>query len=174
MNNKRLDKHVKAFSMGKEDAFDIIYEETKTVVYYTVLSVLKDESLSEDIMQETYIRMIKSLDQYKYDAGFRAWMKTIAKNLALNEYKRRQKTNHVDQMDNEYLFESVDDNSETKYYLNQLLHSLPDDEKEIVVRHTIYEETHKVIAQSMNIPLGTVLWKYQKALKALKRKDGVS
>lgn len=172
MNNKRLDRYVKAFKMGKEQAFDTIYDETRTVVYYTILGILKDEELSEDIMQDTYIKMINQLDKYQFDAGFRAWMKTIARNLAINEFNRRKKEHSVDATEDEYLFETTEQNSEDRYYLNELLKTLPDDEREIVVRHAMYEETHKSIANDMNMPLGTVLWKYQKALKTMKRKDG--
>ncbi len=172
MDKKELEKYVRAFKKGDEQAFDILYNETSPAVYYTILSILHDESLSEDIMQETYIKMIEELDRYKGKNEFTAWIKTIARNKALNEYKRRQKEFSVDSAESEYLFDSVHPSSEKEYYLKKLLEDLPKDEREIVLRHVILEDKHKDIAKKLDMPLGTVLWKYQKALKTLRKKGG--
>ncbi len=174
MVNKQLDKAVKAFMKGDEAAFDYIYEHTRVPVYYTILSILKDESLAEDVMQDTYIKMIEQLPKYKPQSQFTAWIKTIARNLALNVYHKRAKEMSVDAHDSEYLFDQVFSRSEDQYFLKELLDTLAQDEKEIVFRHVVMEEKHKDIAKRLDMPLGTVLWKYRKALKYLKKKGGVS
>ncbi len=169
MADKKLDTYVRRFQKGDEKAFDKLYDATKVAVYHTILSILKDPSLSEDIMQDTYIKMIKELDNYQAKGQFLAWIKTIAWRLAINEYNREKRHMSVDAVESEYLFAGVYEQSEDTYYLQELLKILAEDEKEIVVRHVILEEKHKDIAQAMELPLGTVLWKYQKALKALKK-----
>lgn len=169
MANTKLDTYLKRFKEGDEQAFDKLYEATKTAVYYTILSILKDPSLSEDIMQETYIKMIKEMDNYQAKGQFLPWIKTMAYRLAINEYNRNKRHTSVDINESEYLFEGVYGQSEDTYYLQELLKVLPEDEKEIVVRHVILEEKHKDIAAQLDLPLGTVLWKYQKALKTLKK-----
>jgi RNA polymerase sigma-70 factor (ECF subfamily) len=91
VKNKDLEKLLNTFKKGSEQAFDRLYEETKIPVYYTILSIVKDESLAEDLMQDTYIKMINQLDKYQKKGQFLAWLKTIARNTALNEYNKRKK-----------------------------------------------------------------------------------
>ncbi len=172
MNNKKLDTVIKALKRGDDNAFDIMYEETKSIVFYTALDVLKDRALAEDIMQDTYLKVLKELDRYTFNQGFRGWIKTIAKNLSINAYNKRKKEVNVTVDDSPYLFTTDNDDLENRYFLNKLLKTLSDDERQIVMRHAVYQETHKAIASSMDMPLGTVLWKYQQALKKLKKKGG--
>ncbi len=172
--NKQLDKAVKAFMKGDERAFNYIYEHTRVPVYYTILGILKDKSLAEDVMQDTYLKMIEQLPKYTPKHQFTAWIKTIARNQALNLYNRRAKEQMVDVNESDYLLEKVFSRSEDQYFLKELLATLPADEREIVIAHAVMEEKHKDIAKRLDMPLGTVLWKYRKALKALKKKGGVS
>ncbi len=170
--NKNLEKAVRAFKKGDENAFDYIYDQTRVPVYYTILAILHDESLAEDIMQDTYLKMIKELENYQEKRQFTAWIKTIARNLALNEYKKRKHELNVDVSESDALFDKVYPQSEKQYYLRKLLEQLPKDERDIVIRHVLLEEKHKDIAKKLDMPLGTVLWKYSKAIKELKRIGG--
>ncbi len=172
MNNKKLDKVIKALKRGDDNAFDTMYEETKSIVFYTALDVLKDQALAEDIMQDTYLKVLKELDRYTFNEGFRGWIKTIAKNLSINAYNKRRREVNVTVEDSPYLFETKNDDLEKRYHLNKLLKILDDQERQIVFRHAVDQETHKAIANSMDMPLGTVLWKYQQALKKLRKKGG--
>jgi len=173
--NKPLEKAVRKFQKGDQSAFDIIYDETKKNIYYTILLIVKDTQTAEDLMQDTYMRMIEKIDQYNHKKQvFNAWLSTMAKNLAINYYNRKQKESIIDQNDNEGLFGSYESQNEDKYYLQSLLKTLSAEEQEIVVRHVILEEKHKTIAEAMNLPLGTVTWKYSEALKKLKKTGGDS
>ncbi|MFW6285137.1 MAG: RNA polymerase sigma factor [Bacillota bacterium] len=173
MDEKKLHKYIKAFKKGDESAFDVLYDATKTPVYYTILSIIKDESLAEDLMQDTYIKMIKDLENYTEKGTFTAWLKTIARNTALNAYKRRSKEIDYDiQEGGEFIFGHSEDTQEKRYEIEQLLKHLRDEEREIIIRHAIMDETHKSIAESMGKPLGTVLWTYRNAIKKLKRIGG--
>lgn len=172
MDEKTLRKYLKAFKRGDESAFDAIYDATKTPVYYTILSIIKDESLTEDIMQDTYIKMIKELPNYTEKGTFLAWLKTIARNTALNAYKKRQKEVNYDIQEGELLFGQSDGKQEERYEVEKLLKHLRDEEQEIIIRHAVMDETHRSIAESMGKPLGTVLWTYRNALKKLKKIGG--
>lgn len=169
MNNRRLEKYVKAFKKGDEDAFDHIYEATRADVYYTIYYVVKDVQLSEDLMQDTYLKMIEHLERYEGRGKFRAWIKTIAKRTALNAIKQRQKETPSDQTA-EYTSESAQ--LEKKAYTQELLEVLGEEEKEIVIRHAVLNETHKTIAEALDKPLGTITWKYKRALEKMRKEGG--
>ncbi len=172
MTDKRLDKLVRAFEKGDESAFDALYEATSTDVYYTILLVLKDPSLSEDIMQETYMKMIEALPGYRPRGEFRAWIKTIAKRMALNAYNRRKKELPSDEGEGPLSLLTSGDDAEKRSELAELLRILDEEEKEIVIRHAVLGEKHKTIAEALERPLGTVLWKYRDALRKLRRMGG--
>ncbi len=172
MNKHKLENIVEAFKNGDETAFDRLYEETKTDVYYTILLVLKDPSLSEDIMQETYLKMIENLPGYRRKGEFRAWIKTIAKRLAINAYHKRKKETAIDADEHPNLFESEGQDSEKRYYLEELMNILSEEEQTIVIRHAILGDKHKDIAKDLDKPLGTVLWKYKNALEKMRKEGG--
>ncbi len=167
-----LDKLVKRFKSGDEKAFDALYDATKTPVYYTILRITKDQSLSEDIMQETYMQMIQKIDQYEAKGQFLAWIKTIAKNKALNKIKARSKETPADTSAPEWRISAKTSKSDAQYRLEKMLKILDEEAQFIVVRHVLLNETFKSIAEYLDKPLGTVLWKYRESLKKMKREDG--
>lgn len=79
-----LDKLIKRLKNGDSSAFDEIYNQTRKSVYYVALSILRDKPLAEDVMQTTYIRVLKNLNSYTIGTNALAWIVKIAKNEALN------------------------------------------------------------------------------------------
>ncbi|HOF43584.1 MAG TPA: sigma factor [Bacilli bacterium] len=67
-----------------EDAFVYIYNQTKAAVYSVVMNVLHDRTQTEDVMQEVYITMVKSINSYQENGKFLSWLLTIAKNKAID------------------------------------------------------------------------------------------
>lgn len=164
-----LKQHVKQLKNGQMDVFDDIYHQTKSSVYYTILAILKDPSLSEDIMQETYLKALDKIHQYKPNYQFVTWLTTIAKNLAINEYNKRKREISVDINEQEYNFTSSDD-SYKEAIIRELMVYLSEDERLIILYHVVENYKFKDIARMLDKPLGTVTWSYQNALKKLKDK----
>ncbi len=86
----KLEKAFQALKKGDETAFVEIYEATHRLVYYTIYQILKDSELAKDIMQDTYLKVHEKIDSYRFDSP-KAWIMTIARNLAINAYNRRKK-----------------------------------------------------------------------------------
>jgi RNA polymerase sigma-70 factor (ECF subfamily) len=168
MTNKELTTYIKLLQKGDMSSFDPIYHETKKLVFYTVLSILKDESISEDIMQETYLKMLEKIHSFKKSVSVKSWITTIARNLALNEYKKRKRELQVDITESEYLFGSTESNSEKELIIRDILGNLKETERDIVIYHVVSDLTFKEISKILDIPIGTVTWKYSEALKKLR------
>ncbi|MCF7927263.1 MAG: RNA polymerase sigma factor [Candidatus Izimaplasma sp.] len=168
MTNNELNQLAKQLRQGNKSVFDDIYHETKDVVFYTILGILKDRSLSEDVMQDVYIQVLKKIKSFKPKYVFKSWVITIAKNMSYNVYNRRKKEVAFDATDDAYIFGSVANNSEKELMVKEMLESLDEDEREIVILKVIGDFTHKAIAKKKEMPLGTVTWKYNEALKKLK------
>jgi len=150
--------YVSRFKKGDQDAFRILYEETKTRAYYTILLIVKDKGHAEDLLQETYMKVYDKIESYQSGTHFSAWVNTIARNLALTFYQKNKHTTVQD----------IDEQFEEKAYLDHLMKHLSKEDQEIVLRHVVLKEKHKDIAKDLKMPLGTVTWRYQQALKKLK------
>ena len=168
MVDKDINELVKQLQNGNIEAFDDIYYQTKNIVYYSIFIILKDCQLSEDIMQDTYLKALSKIHSYRRKAHFKSWLVTIAKNLAINEFNRRKREMLIDIGENEYIFGSCASTAENEVLINQIFTVLSDDEKEVVMLHVIGDLKHREIAKLLNKPIGTITWLYNKAIKKLK------
>ena len=76
------------------DFFDDFYDLTKKQVYYAIMMIVKDVEATEDIMQDTYLRFLNNINRYKDNTNVIAFIVTIARNLAINYYNRRDSISH--------------------------------------------------------------------------------
>ncbi len=161
--------YIKAIKKHDEQAFGAVYHETKHAVYAMILPIVKDRSLAEDVMQETYIKMLKSIDQYQKKYKFINWLLTIAKNTALDELRKRSHDSSVSPLDTDDLFIAKESSIETRLITEHYLSLIPDEEKQIVLLKVVGDLKHKEIAQLLGKPLGTITYLYNKAIKTMQR-----
>lgn len=158
-----LDKFIKKFMNGDASAFDEIYNRTRKSVYYVALSILRDKTLAEDVMQTTYLRVLKNIQSYALGTNASAWIIKIAKNEAINMKKVRMREQSVDEYENPTLFgENEPDTYGELIDLAKRL--LADDEFSILMLVTACGYKRKEIGKMFDMPTPTVTWKYQNAL----------
>lgn len=160
---------VKKLQNGDMNVFDDIYYETKDIVFYSILGILKDYSLSEDIMQDTYLKALSKIHSYKPTHSFKSWIVTIGKNLAINEFNRRKRETSIDIQTDEMFLGQTESRSENQILIEQIFKVLNDSEREIVLLHVIGDLKHREIAKMLSKPIGTVTWSYKNALGKLKK-----
>src|ERR1700742_4076894 len=76
---------------GDREAFCILVEKYKQPVMNFVYRSLRDEAEAEDLAQNVFLQVYKSRDRYERTAKFSTWLFTIARNLCLNEIRRRSR-----------------------------------------------------------------------------------
>jgi len=147
-------------------AFEVIYENTKKGVFSMILSIVNNKAATEDLMQDTYMKMIQRIKQYKKGRNFYAWLLQIAKNTALDYYRKEKRVNVYDPQENEHMFDSehIDQNN---YAVYDMIKPLDDEEKQVVLLRIVSDLKFKDIAMVVEKPIGTVLWIYNKAIKKL-------
>jgi len=153
--------------------FDEFYNATKKTVFFAIASIVKDRSVIDDLMQDTYIRFLENIDKYKTKTNINAYLSTMAHNIAINHYNKEKKLVH-DQEILDFIPDNKNNDSYVEIEVLDILKDLDDISREIVILHVINDLKFKDIAVIVNKPLGTVLWIYNKAIKALKRKVGAS
>ncbi|MCK5761340.1 MAG: RNA polymerase sigma factor [Candidatus Izimaplasma sp.] len=168
MADKDINELVKKLQNGNIEVFDDIYYQTKNIVYYSIFIILKDYQLSEDIMQDTYLKALDKIHSYKRKAHFKSWLVTIAKNLAINEFNRRKREMLIDISENEYILGSTASTAENEILISQIFKILNNIEKEVIILHVVGDMKHREIAKLLDKPLGTITWIYNKAIKKLR------
>src|ERR1043165_2585945 len=76
---------------GDRDAFEALVEKYKQPVMNVVYRTLADATEAEDLAQHVFLQVYKSAHRYKVSAKFSTWLFTIARNLCLNEIRRRSR-----------------------------------------------------------------------------------
>lgn len=76
---------------GDRDAFTELVGKYQQPIYNFILRSVRDESEAEDLAQTTFVQVWKSAQRYRVQARFSTWLYTIARNLCLNEIRRRSR-----------------------------------------------------------------------------------
>ncbi len=162
------DSLIERISSGDKKALTELYEEAKAAVYGFALSVLRNASDAEDIMQDTFVRIYVSAAEYKPRGKPMAWILTITRNLCLMNLRAGKRTLA------ESAWETPDPQDHTgtwtdRIVLNAAMTVLTDEERQIVILHAVSGLKHREIASLLCIPLSTALSKYRRALSKLRR-----
>lgn len=151
-------------------AFEEFYRLTERTVYAFVLSILKNHDDTLDVLQDTYLKIRGAAHLYEPMGKPMAWIFTIARNLSMSKLrsKKQMESAQVEDIENNLSFSYVTDR-EDKLVLQSVLKILNDQEREIILLHAISGFSHNEIAKNLGIPLSTVLSKYYRSLKKLRK-----
>ena len=157
---------------GNEDAFVELYNSTKKGLFAFIYTYLNNYQDSEDILLETFIKIRSNIQRYKDNTNPTAWMFQIAKNEALNYINKNKRVEYVDFQENVSIAGNYEMDVEGKQILEITIKVLSQEEARIVLLHAVDGYKHQEISKILNMPLGTVLWKYNKAIKTLQEALG--
>ncbi len=167
MKNAKLERKIGELKAGNGSAFDYIYEQTNRSVYFAILYIVRDKMYAEDLLQETYVRAIGALEHYREGTNFTAWLARIGKNLALNHLKSAKREVATDFDTDSYRYGSQE--TELPYIFDLAAKILAEDEYEILMLCQVAGYKRREVAQMLHMPIGTVTWKNNEALKKLKK-----
>ena len=169
--NSHLDEILKRLARGDKTALEELYHETKSAIYGFSLTITKNAADSEDVLQETYLKIWANADRYTAKGTPMSWILMIAKNLSL--MKLREKKKHQDlepeEWDMEFHIPDSAGTTEDRHLLEAALNLLTLEEREIILLHAVSGLKHREIAELLDMALATVLSKYHRALKKLRK-----
>lgn len=151
-------------------AFEEFYRLTERTVYAFVLATVKNHDDALDVVQDTYLKIRAAAHLYQPMGKPMAWVFTIARNLAISKLRYKQKNDSVeiDDLENDLNFSYVSD-PDDQLVLQTALEILSVEETEIILLHAISGFTHREIAKKLELNISTVLSKYHRGLKKLKK-----
>lgn len=163
------DDYIDLLIEKNEHAFNLIYEASHKTVFAVIKSIVRSQTVTEDLMQDTYMKAIAKIHTYKRNKNFLRWISSIAHNLAIDYYRNNKQVSNLDILDNEDLFPADTPRSDKDSFIDEIMSTLDDEVRQIVLLHIVSEETFINISKIINKPLGTVLWLYNKGIKKLRK-----
>ncbi len=163
-----IEQCILRIAAGDIDAVGILYKETKTAVYSFALSILRNAPDAEDVTQDVYIRICDFAQSYKPKGRPLPWVLSITRNLSLMKLRKAKREDTVSDEELERVCESDAVTQDDRIVLTAALQGLADEELQIITLHAVSGFKHREIADLLEMPLPTVLSKYNRALKKLR------
>ena len=158
-----LQKYLADIREGDRAAFEALYECMKKPLYTIIWRITQDKALSEDILQDMFLKIY--LTAPEPSANPRAYLCQMARNLAIDSVRKRKPDVDLDKAENS-LYDQAD--IPQRLDVENAIKALPQQDQQIVTLHINGGLKFREVAAIVGIPLGTVLWSYQKAIKQLR------
>lgn len=168
---------VQEFVNGRGSAIEVLIRRHQKRVYSYIYLLVKKQDVAEDIFQETFIKVIKSLKEGKYVDANRlvSWILRIAHNLIIDHFRREKQSKMIskDDYETDILNHSQysEKNIEQEVVFEQvisdvrnLIDQLPDDQKEVVMLRYYADLSFKEIAEQTNVSINTALGRMRYAI----------
>ena len=168
MNRIELDDNlILRMANGDGNAFGEFYDRTSSAVYGFARSILRNREDAEDLMHDTYIRAYTGAVSYTPKGKPLSWLLTIVRNLSYNKLRSGTMSEDISQYED--LF-GVDETDATvdRIVLEKAMEILTFEERQIVMLHSLTGMKHREIAELLDMPLGTVISKYNRSLKKIR------
>jgi RNA polymerase sigma-70 factor (ECF subfamily) len=173
---------VQRFIKGDQDSLEILIVRHKSRVFSYILLIVKNQELAEDIFQETFIKVIRSLKRGKYiDNGkFVSWVLRISHNLIIDHF-RKEKLNGTISNDSsdidifnsqKFAEETIEDKMVTAqilYEVKCLISELPEDQQQVIHMRHYLGLSFKEIAEQTDVSINTALGRMRYALINLRK-----
>lgn len=172
---------IRAFQEGNANALEILVNRYKDKIFSSILFLVKDKFLAEDLFQDVFIKVIDTLrnNRYTEEGKFLPWALRISHNLCVDYFRKVKRSPAIKTSDDRDIFEVinvVEDSAETKLMNNQshdrvrkMLDMLPEDQREVIVLRHFADMSFKEIAEITNCSINTALGRMRYGLINLRK-----
>ena len=167
---------VKRVQRGDTESFEILVRRHQNTTFNLIYRFLGDYDEATDTAQEVFLSAYKSIQQFRGDANFATWLYRIAFNHAstrrksLSAKRQRQVALEDDAVvvDSGANPETSAEQKEIQQYVQQALNSLDGDDAQIILLRDLQDVSYHDIAQTLDVPVGTVKSRLHRARQALR------
>lgn len=167
---------IQQYLEGNERAFEELLNRHRNKIYTSIYLFVKEQSLAEDIFQEVFIKIIKTLrsGKYNHEGKFVQWAMRIAYNMCVDQFRRKKRRPQVAPTENFDIFDVLhvsEENMETTMIKSQthdrirsLVDALPPEQREVVILRHYADMSFKEISQLTRVSINTALGRMRYAL----------
>ncbi len=178
---------VQLYVGGNEESLEVLVQRHKSRIFTSIIVVVKDQQLAEDIFQDTFFKVILTLKkgQNTQEGKFLPWVIRIARNLIKDHFRRVKKMPPVpvyvnDEGEEVSVFNTLSSDDDAggaeslsiRKDIRELISQLPPDQREVVLMRMYYDMSFKEIADFTNVSINTALGRMRYALFNLKKLIG--
>ena len=181
MSTNKLSEPTDAFLVneyisGSEIALEKLINRHKLRIFNFIKSKVLDRDTAEDIFQDTFIKVIKTLKSgvYNEEGKFLPWVMRISHNLVIDFFRKNNRIPTIENNDEYDVFKFISDttpNVEMTLFqdqiisdLQKLVQELPEDQKEVLVMRLYRDMSFKEIAENTNVSINTALGRMRYAI----------
>lgn len=167
---------IKEIKVGNTEAFGLLIERYKESLYSFIFYSIKNEAAAQDIYQDTLVKALTKLKDYREEDNFKAWLFTVARNNVTDYFRANSKFASLPEDESADIFPSKENTEKQvmqKISLDNILakiEELPEKDKEIILLRQYL--SFKEIAEVLDCPLGTALARLNRAIKKLQNSLG--
>ncbi len=192
MTEKAFEKCIRLMCRGRQEGLKEIYEAYLPYIFSIISGLVKNREDAEDLTSEFFIRLWNTAEKYKPGNGHKTYLATIARNMAIDFLRKRKREIPTDlsggsEADENLAYRNQDDTAgigspyAAEYdegfedgliislTLQEALETLSGPEREIINLKIMGDLTFKEISEILNMPMGTVTWRYREAINKLRR-----
>jgi RNA polymerase sigma-70 factor (ECF subfamily) len=173
------------YQRGEVRAFEVLLSRHRKPVYNYILRFVGDKETAEDLLQEAFMRVIRGAEAYKRQAKFTTWLYTIARNLCVDQTRRRKHRKHasldapMDASDdsgtlldvipsNEMASDRKSVNKQLHATMQRAIEALSDEQREVFLMREFLDMPFRQIADVVGVPENTVKSRMRYALEKLR------
>jgi len=172
---------VKNYIAGDENSLSILINRHQSKIYGFIYSKLSDRDMADDIFQDTFIKVIKTLksNSYNEEGKFLPWVMRISHNLIIDYYRKNKKMPMFRETEDFSIFSIMSDNvpniesqlitSQVESDLRKLIEELPEDQKEVLVMRMYQDLSFKEISELTGVSINTALGRMRYAIMNLRK-----
>ena len=172
---------VNKYVNGHEQSLEELIRRHKSKIYTSIYLLVKDSYLAEDIFQDTFIKVIKTLKagRYNEEGKFLPWVIRIAHNLVIDHFRKMKRSQIITTVEGLDIFEvlkfydeSMEDKiirTQTHADLRRLIQQLPSEQKEVLIMRHYAELSFKEISEITGVSINTALGRMRYALSNLRK-----
>ncbi len=154
---------------GVGEMLGVLFERYHVPLFNFYTKLTGDRTMSEDLVQEVFFRILKYRHSYRVDTPFRAWMYQIARNARLDHLrKRRPETSWEPEMSPAVAPTDTAQQSQEAALLHKALLQISEDKREVLVLSRFQDLKYEEIAQMLGCEVGTVKTRVHRALQELR------
>ena len=172
---------VQEYLSGSEIALEKLINKHQARIFNFINSKVQDRDTAEDIFQDTFIKVIRTLKggQYNEEGKFLPWIMRIAHNLVIDFFRKNNRMPKVKNTEEFDIFRFISDNSPNAEHsmvqdqvvkdLQVLIQELPEDQKQVLIMRLYRDMSFKEIAENTNVSINTALGRMRYAIINLRK-----
>ena len=172
---------VSQYIQGKESSLEILIKRHQQRLYRFIYSKVQDKDVTEDVFQDTFIKVIRTLKKgsYNEEGKFLPWVMRIAHNLVIDYFRKSKRMPSFKNSDDFDIFSIIGDGSlnvekkmiQEQIYsdVRELVYELPEEQKEVLIMRMYRDMSFKEIADFTGVSVNTTLGRMRYAITNLRK-----